>query len=168
MGKLCSLGRVFLRASTTVLLSFPPILLGQAAQAQSGPDSVGQWSPIYNWPNVATHANLLPDGKVLTWFTGDTYYPGANEADIVTIAPGGQPSNFTAVDNRRSNMFCSGHAFLPNGKLVVIGGRSGPEAYGHWIRILGVDEYMLDDLFLAESMNLTDVRRHISWELPAG
>jgi hypothetical protein len=44
----------------------------------------------------------------------------------------------------------------------------GPEAYGHWIRILAVDEYMLDDLFLAESMNLTDVRRHISWELPAG
>lgn len=45
---------------------------------------------------------------------------------------------------------------------------SGPEEYGHWLRILGVDEYMLDDLFLAESMNLTDVRRHISWELPAG
>lgn len=37
--------------------------------------------------------------------------------------------------------------------------------YGHWIRILAVDEYMLDDLFLAESMNLTDVRRHISWDI---
>lgn len=43
----------------------------------------------------------------------------------------------------------------------------GTEEYGHWIRILAVDEYMLDDLFLAESMNLTDVRRHISWDLPA-
>lgn len=39
--------------------------------------------------------------------------------------------------------------------------------YGHWIRIIAVDEYMLDDLFLAESMNLTDVRRHISWDIPA-
>jgi hypothetical protein len=39
--------------------------------------------------------------------------------------------------------------------------------YGHWLRILAVDEYMLDDLFLAESMNLTDVRRHISWDIPA-
>ncbi|MDI3193473.1 hypothetical protein QK290_03170 [Pseudarthrobacter sp. AL07] len=37
--------------------------------------------------------------------------------------------------------------------------------YGHWIRILAVDEYMLDDLFVAESMNLTDVRRHISWDI---
>lgn len=39
--------------------------------------------------------------------------------------------------------------------------------YGHWLRIIAVDEYMLDDLFLAESMNLTDVRRHISWDIRA-
>jgi hypothetical protein len=41
------------------------------------------------------------------------------------------------------------------------------QGYGHWLRILAVDEYMLDDLFLAESMNLTDVRRHISWDVSA-
>ena len=41
------------------------------------------------------------------------------------------------------------------------------DEFGHWIRIIAVDEYMLDDLFLAESMNLTDVRRHISWDVPA-
>ncbi len=40
-----------------------------------------------------------------------------------------------------------------------------PAGYGHWLRILAVDEYMLDDLFLAESMNLTDVRSHISWDI---
>ena len=59
---------------------------------------------------------------------------------------------------------------LAGGRPGRAGARNGtgPDAYGHWIRILGVDEYMLDDLFLAESMNLTDVRRHISWELPAG
>lgn len=45
--------------------------------------------------------------------------------------------------------------------------QSETEDYGHWIRIIAVDEYMLDDLFLAESMNLTDVRRHISWDIPA-
>ena len=39
--------------------------------------------------------------------------------------------------------------------------------YGHRLRIIAVDEYMLDDLFLAESMNLTDVRRHISWDISA-
>jgi hypothetical protein len=41
------------------------------------------------------------------------------------------------------------------------------DEYGHWLRIIAVDEYMLDDLFLAESMNLTDVRQHISWDVPA-
>ncbi|MFF1384848.1 hypothetical protein ACFVWT_14910 [Arthrobacter sp. NPDC058288] len=39
---------------------------------------------------------------------------------------------------------------------------------GHWLRILAVDEYMLDDLFLTESMNLTDVRRHITWDISRG
>ena len=51
--------------------------------------------------------------------------------------------------------------------LDAPGGGTGQDGYGHWLRILGVDEYMLDDLFLAESMNLTDVRRHISWDVPA-
>jgi hypothetical protein len=43
----------------------------------------------------------------------------------------------------------------------------GTDEYGHWLRILAVDEYMLDDLFLAQSMNLTDVRQHIPWDVPA-
>jgi hypothetical protein len=41
----------------------------------------------------------------------------------------------------------------------------GTQLPGHWIRILGVDEYMLDDLFVAQTMNLTDVREHIQWPL---
>ncbi len=39
---------------------------------------------------------------------------------------------------------------------------------GHWLKILGVDEYMLDDLFVEVSMGLTDVRSHISWEVGPG
>lgn len=37
---------------------------------------------------------------------------------------------------------------------------------GHWLSILAVDEYMLDDLFTQESSALTDVREHIEWNLP--
>ncbi|MCZ2403234.1 hypothetical protein IV498_08570 [Paenarthrobacter sp. Z7-10] len=36
---------------------------------------------------------------------------------------------------------------------------------GHILEILAVDEYMLDDLFLEVSMGLTDVRKHISWDI---
>ncbi|MDJ0317213.1 MULTISPECIES: hypothetical protein [Arthrobacter] len=42
----------------------------------------------------------------------------------------------------------------------------GPTAgAGHWMVLLGVDEYMLDDLFEEVSMGLTDVRAHIPWDL---
>lgn len=37
---------------------------------------------------------------------------------------------------------------------------------GHWLSILAVDEYMLDDLFTKDTSLLTDVRQHIEWELP--
>lgn len=53
---------------------------------------------------------------------------------------------------------------------VCVSSQSLEEAtgeYGHWIHIIAVDEYMPDDLFLAESMNPTDVRRHVSWDIPA-
>ncbi|WP_425863636.1 hypothetical protein [Arthrobacter sp. TWP1-1] len=36
---------------------------------------------------------------------------------------------------------------------------------GHWMILLGIDEYMLDDLFEEVSMGLTDVRAHIPWDL---
>lgn len=36
---------------------------------------------------------------------------------------------------------------------------------GHSVRILGVDEYMLDELFVEDSVELTDVRAHIPWEV---
>jgi hypothetical protein len=37
---------------------------------------------------------------------------------------------------------------------------------GHAMVLLGIDEYMLDDLFEEVSMGLTDVRAHIPWDLP--
>ena len=60
---------------------------------------------------------------------------------------------------------------IDTGTGVCVSSRSledGSKDFGHWLRILAVDEYMLDDLFVAESMNLTDVRRHISWDITRG
>ncbi|NYE96530.1 hypothetical protein FHU41_002780 [Psychromicrobium silvestre] len=53
------------------------------------------------------------------------------------------------------------------GVCVASQSMDGPTAgQGHWLSILAVDEYMLDDLFTQESSMLTDVRQHIEWELP--
>ncbi|WP_200933632.1 MULTISPECIES: hypothetical protein [unclassified Arthrobacter] len=67
---------------------------------------------------------------------------------------------------------------LPGRSLVRVDLRTGvcvasrslePEKdqYGHWLRILAVDGYMPDDLFLASPAAPADVRRYISWNLPA-
>ena len=71
----------------------------------------------------------------------------------------------------------AGHPLLPEGRTEVrVDWRTGvcvsavamngpQQGGGHSLTILGVDEYMLDDLFLEVSMNLTDVREHIPWPL---
>lgn len=89
----------------------------------------GQWSTPFDLSNVAVHVNLLLSGKVLYWgrrenlkvipaqsnlneqfgkaFVWDpatkTSIPTANEA--------------LGVDGKPVNLFCAGHAFLPDGTL---------------------------------------------------
>src|SRR4051812_38955681 len=38
-----------------------------AATVADNPHDVGQWGPVVNWPVVAVHAALLPNGKVLAY-----------------------------------------------------------------------------------------------------
>ena len=110
------------------LLAIADLHSGSAAAA---PSDVGEWSPVYPWPNSGIHLNLLPDGKVLSWATGETTYPGYNKGNVVKIPHGQAPGNIVDAINTKSNLFCSGHVFLPDGKLFVTGGRSCPQTYGH-------------------------------------
>jgi hypothetical protein len=110
-------------------------------------------------------------------------FPGANAVDVENVRPvdhHGRPALEATVTPTASYRPTDPGAplCLPGRNRVRIDLETGvcvasaalegtaPD-YGHWIRIIAVDEYMLDDLFLAESMNLTDVRRHISWEIRA-
>jgi hypothetical protein len=79
-------------------------------------------------PNVAVHAHLLPNGKVLFWGRRD-HPDGSMHEHICTPhvwTPG--TTTFTAThaparaDGGTVNLFCSGHAFLPDGRLLVVGG----------------------------------------------
>jgi hypothetical protein len=110
-------------------------------------------------------------------------FPGSNALDIKDVRPvehEGRPALETVVVPNAA--YHPGDAAAPLclpgrtrlrvdvGTGVCVASRSlepGSGDYGHWIRIIAVDEYMLDDLFVAQSMNLTDVRRHITWDLPA-
>jgi hypothetical protein len=80
----------------------------------SGPATSGQWAGPFTAPIVTIHATLLRTGKVVTW---DGLGGGGN-VHLWDPATG----NFTAIADSRSNIFCSGHCALPDGKILVAGG----------------------------------------------
>jgi galactose oxidase len=88
----------------------------------------GRWDPVFELPNVAIHTHVLPNGKVLFWGRRDEptgsmdehectpyiWEPGTGE-----LSPTPQPRR---ADGAKVNLFCAGHAFLPDGRLLVVGG----------------------------------------------
>jgi len=81
------------------------------------PGLVGQWAAPVAWPIVAVHANLLSTGEVLAW---DGQLNGY-DARLWNPTTG----VFTAVPNNLTNIFCSGHCQLADGRLLVAGGHVG-------------------------------------------
>ena len=121
-------------------------------------DTKGCWSKtLTNWPMVAIHASLLPDGKVLAWgrveqdaadnatiwdpsfpwdFTNgadnsgaftNVYFPASTYDTSGSTNP---PIVDTVNSNYDVNPFCSGHVFLPDGRLFVVGGHSDSGEFG--------------------------------------
>ena len=89
------------------------VLWTSLAEAQS-PGVVGQWSTLPPLPSVPAHMHVLPTGKVLFWGIrglGDdpTLWDPATATATLLPATGVNP-------------FCSGHCFLADGKLLVLGG----------------------------------------------
>jgi len=80
--------------------------------AQTNP--AGQWSAVMTWPFKAVHTHLLPTGKVMFW---DSFDLGDN-AQLWDPAT----NSITALPHATANIFCTGHSFLPDGRLLVTGG----------------------------------------------
>src|SRR5438874_2592761 len=89
------------------------LILASSAPAQD-PATVGQWSAVTSWPYLAIHAHVLPNGKVMWW-------PGFTNGDNPTLWDPSTGTN-TPLAKAGANIFCSGHAFLPDGTLLVAGG----------------------------------------------
>jgi hypothetical protein len=79
----------------------------------------GEWGSPFTWPALAIHANLLPNGKVMTWGRSD-HVPVLWDPPMNSFGSTGLP-----VD-----LFCSGHALLPDGRLLTSGGHSGIDNQG--------------------------------------
>jgi YVTN family beta-propeller protein len=87
--------------------------------------TVGEWGPVINWtPHLPVTAATLPDGRLLTFSSNQrTTFPGGAE---FTYAAVWNPATgaFTEINNPRHDMFCGGTAMLPDGRVVINGGRN--------------------------------------------
>ena len=98
---------------------------------------IGQWSAPSSWPDVAIHLHVLPNGNVLTWADDDhpdypwsgTRGPDKTKAYVWDIGTSINP-HFEPINNESTNLFCSGHAFLPDGRLLIMGGHEGQDGFG--------------------------------------
>src|SRR4051812_36499151 len=96
-----------------------------AATVAGGPQDVGQWGPVEDWPVVGVHVALLPNGKVLAY---DSIGDNATESYLVqdhTRATLWDPATHTHTQvnvDTGFNIFCSGLAHLVDGRLFIAGG----------------------------------------------
>ncbi|MGH3821831.1 MAG: galactose oxidase-like domain-containing protein [Pseudonocardiaceae bacterium] len=89
---------------------------------------LGRWDPVFEMPNVAIHTHVLPNGKVLFWGRRDQPTGSMHEHECTPYTWDPRTGKLTSTpqpkraDGTKVNLFCSGHAFLPNGRLLVVGG----------------------------------------------
>lgn len=107
-------------------VNFSPEMMAEQNRLVADSHLNGTWSPSFTLPLVPIHVMLMTNGKILMWDSvGDNpteSYPVHN----FTRASIWDPSNnfVTNVNNTTTgfNMFCSGHAHLPNGTSFLAGG----------------------------------------------
>ncbi len=113
------------RASAQSAISAAP---GGCGEEDSVWARLGRWDPVFELPNVAIHTSVLPNGKVLFWGRRDQLAGSMHEPECTPyvwdprtggLAPTPRPKR---ADGTKINVFCSGHAFLPDGRLLVAGG----------------------------------------------
>ncbi|MGH8627383.1 MAG: PA14 domain-containing protein [Gammaproteobacteria bacterium] len=99
--------------------------------AMADPGQIGEWSAVLDWPLMAIHAHVLPNGKVLAWDAAP------DDADSVSETQAGSTgtrvtlwdpvtNEHQSVDETSTILFCAGHAHLSDGNLFTAGGTIGP------------------------------------------
>ena len=127
--------RSFLRQVGVVAAAGGAFYFRVRASAADSPEINGRWSPIYPWPDVAIHLHLLPSSthetaRLMSY--SDDGVPGLRDRNagfsksyLVNIPQNGVPARTWAyIPNNVTNLFCSGHTFLPDGRLFAMGGHN--------------------------------------------
>jgi galactose oxidase-like protein/List-Bact-rpt repeat protein len=93
----------------------------------------GKWGQAFSTPVVAIHMALLTDSHVLLW-GGVGGQPWRWDP---TTYPGNPQAGFTEMSTG-SLMFCAGHTFLPDGRLLVTGGQDRVLGIPHGIKDVNI------------------------------
>ena len=97
---------------------------GEFTETEGDFASQGQWQVPYSleFGAVGIHAALLHTGKVLLLGYEDFV---ENENSAVSILDPKTRKQMSSLPNPQRNKFCCGHAFLPDGRLVMASGNVG-------------------------------------------
>jgi hypothetical protein len=107
--------------------------MAAAAATAGNPHDVGEWGPVVDWPVVAVHTALLPNGKVLAYDSiGDNAtetYPVQDHSRATVWDPATGTQTPVNVDTGY-NIFCSGLAHLLDGRMFMAGGNKDQQLNG--------------------------------------
>ncbi|PYN90404.1 MAG: hypothetical protein DMD89_33675 [Candidatus Rokuibacteriota bacterium] len=92
------------------------------AQGTTEPAVVGAWSGTVDLPIVAIHMHLLPDGSVLAWGKPETPPDPSFGVEAAVWDPTLTPPTFYGAHDPYVTIYCSGHSFLADGRLLAAGG----------------------------------------------
>ena len=113
-----SITKKWLVATGTVcaLVSFP---------VQAEPQDEGSWTPVVDWPTIAIHSVLTPQGNVMNFGTDENGIQGAQffydvwNPDLGT----GANSHTTLPNTLGVDSFCSAAVLIPEtGNILMSGG----------------------------------------------
>lgn len=93
---------------------------------QAGPNQIGKWNTtLYSLDTVPVHISLLPDERLLYWGRDkNPFDQWDNAGSCLTYTWNPVNNAKSTIPNNTTNLFCSGHSFLPDGRLLVTGGHS--------------------------------------------
>lgn len=96
-------------------------------EPQINPAIGGRWSDVYDWPLVAIHAALLPNGKVLAWDAtpddaDDDPHTTDNYTTRVTLWDPATNTHVATNNDTDTDLFCAGSAHLWDGRILFAGG----------------------------------------------
>src|SRR6185436_2278538 len=108
------IGTSFVRARFLFLLGALAAATVSAGNASAQPNVDGVWSPLANWPLIAIHAVMTPDGRVLTYGTQADGTQGAFfNYDVWDPSAGLNGGHLSFNNLTLTEIFCSSQVIMP-------------------------------------------------------